>query len=878
MPLKLALSCFLAAAVLFAQSLADQILAAPDSAARAAILDSNSALLTPALVRAMNELAGQAYDRRDYARALTLYQVACQVAPRAADRRGLAVCTYDQGLAELRLQRLEAARAHFEAGIGLYHEVNDPAGLLQVLNAMANLLRNTGDLRGSLPYYEQALALGSGIGEVGIAQTNTNFGTTLMRLGDYRQAIERLQSALAITRRLKMERETAMVLTNLGSAYFEQGDLELARSHAEQALAIKEKLNDHGELATALMNLGVAQNAAGETAAARARFERALKITTDPSLLPLRLTILANYGSLLFDLHEYASAREMLERTVQLAEESGNAPEAAYPRVLLARIAVDQKRLADALPLADAAIEFGRWSGEAKTLAEALDVRAVALSGLDRFDDAQNALEQAIAEIESMRAQLPGEQQGTVHFLDSRRSIFLHMIQLQLDRKQPELALAYVERSKARSLLDTLKVGNPAITKSLTADEAAHERALARNIEQLREAILRQAHRPAPDRKRLDELGAQLAAARLDYRGLETQLYAAHPRLKVARAAFDPLTPAGLLAAAPGESIAMLDYSITESGIALFVLTRAPGSGQPDLRVYRLARPAGALQRDVERFRQQIATRDLAWQELARTLYRDLVQPAAGQIRAGATLVISPDGFLWNVPFQALADTANHELIEGHPLFYTPSLTVLAEMSKLRDGASGSKRLLAVNALDLPSATREVEGMRQVYGAARTEILSGLAADSSSVRREASKFDVLHVAAHGVFDNRNPLNSYVLLAKDGVMEARDWMDLTLHASMVVLSGCETARGSAAGGEGLLGMSWALFIAGSPATVASQWKVDAEATATLMVALHRETHRIAKAAALRSAALEIRKNPAWRHPYYWSGFILIGDGL
>jgi len=93
----------------------------------------------------------------------------------------------------------------------------------------------------------------------------------------------------------------------------------------------------------------------------------------------------------------------------------------------------------------------------------------------------------------------------------------------------------------------------------------------------------------------------------------------------------------------------------------------------------------------------------------------------------------------------------------------------------------------------------------------------------------------------------------------------------------VLSGCETGRG-AAGGEGLLGMSWALFIAGSPATLASQWKVESDSTARLMVEFHRGTQHLTKAAALRAAALEVMKNPVWRHPFYWSGFVLIGDGF
>ena len=66
------------------------------------------------------------------------------------------------------------------------------------------------------------------------------------------------------------------------------------------------------------------------------------------------------------------------------------------------------------------------------------------------------------------------------------------------------------------------------------------------------------------------------------------------------------------------------------------------------------------------------------------------------------------------------------------------------------------------------------------------------------------------------------MNSYLVLAKagkpeTGVFEAREMMDLNLHADMVVLSGCETGRGNTDGSEGLIGMAWALFVAGSPTT-------------------------------------------------------------
>jgi CHAT domain-containing protein len=102
------------------------------------------------------------------------------------------------------------------------------------------------------------------------------------------------------------------------------------------------------------------------------------------------------------------------------------------------------------------------------------------------------------------------------------------------------------------------------------------------------------------------------------------------------------------------------------------------------------------------------------------------------------------------------------------------------------------------------------------------------------------------------------------------------MDLNLHADLVVLSACETGRGETVNGEGLLGMSWALFVAGTQATVASQWKVDSLSTADLMVAFHRALRAGAgKADALRSAELAVMRTKDYRHPFYWAAFELIG---
>jgi CHAT domain-containing protein len=196
------------------------------------------------------------------------------------------------------------------------------------------------------------------------------------------------------------------------------------------------------------------------------------------------------------------------------------------------------------------------------------------------------------------------------------------------------------------------------------------------------------------------------------------------------------------------------------------------------------------------------------------------------------------------------------------------------------------KTLLAVGnppGAALASVDPGFGALSELYGASNARLLTGAAATESAFKASAGRYDIVQLASHGVLDDANPLYSYVSLAKgageDGFLEAREMADLDLHAALVVLSACETARGGFGGGEGLMGMTWALFMAGSPATVASGWKVDEAATSKLMLALHQHLRKgESRATALRSAELEVRADAQYRHPFYWASFVLSGDGF
>jgi CHAT domain-containing protein len=136
-------------------------------------------------------------------------------------------------------------------------------------------------------------------------------------------------------------------------------------------------------------------------------------------------------------------------------------------------------------------------------------------------------------------------------------------------------------------------------------------------------------------------------------------------------------------------------------------------------------------------------------------------------------------------------------------------------------------------------------------------------------------------------DDASPLYSYILLAsdatkdaEDGRLEAWELMRMNLSANLVVLSACETGRGRIGQGEGLIGLSWAFFVAGSPTIVASLWKVESASTTALMLGFYRLIQSKAKpnnkAEALRQSSLKLLKTEKYAHPFYWAGFVIIGN--
>jgi CHAT domain-containing protein len=185
---------------------------------------------------------------------------------------------------------------------------------------------------------------------------------------------------------------------------------------------------------------------------------------------------------------------------------------------------------------------------------------------------------------------------------------------------------------------------------------------------------------------------------------------------------------------------------------------------------------------------------------------------------------------------------------------------------------------------DLPAAEREVAESASFYPSQKT-FVSGraLKKDILAVLPTAAVF---HFAGHFVANDISPQFSKFLLTAGPAKEAEEESYLTSadigalklrDTHLVVLSACQTAIENYYRGEGAIGAARTFFAAGVPAVVASRWKVDSSASAELMAAFHRNRRQrgFSTAESLRAAQLELIESERFNSPYYWAAFAAIG---
>ncbi len=848
--------------------------AAKDGQAMDILLDTHPTLVTSRLWEKMSSRALSAYHFKGPDQSLALYGIALKIAVRLQDGRRTATTHYRIGQTYSGIGKVDAAIQSYLASKTAFENAGLHKDVIYILSDLGSLYFYASDYKQARSYAQQCLALadrlkggsdplGAWPDEYGVAGAWSTLGALSRYEGNYQQAIEQLRKAIAIyeqlnqgtfqfsfhladnitelsrvystlgdhvqalgylnqaltiAKRLPQREVLANVLNSIGVLYLEQEDYDKAGEYLHQSLQIYQALENQSETARVLLNLGVTEQRRGNIDQALESFRKSLESAMAASNKDVMITAGEGLGAVYRERKEFAAAFRALDRGLLLAKEVEDQMRIAELLWRKAEVFYAMGNFDNAAALSEESLQLARRLRLPKHSYLAATLVGKALLKQKQTAQANQMLSEAIEQIEMMRGSVAGQEQERQLYFEDKVAAYHLMIDLLFGEQRLSEAVLCANRAKGRVLLDVVSDGIRA---------------------------------------------ASLAAADLSQMVLD-------------------------------HKTALLEYVVTSERVYLFVLTKRASDQSLDVKAYAIPISQTELSTRVTRFYQMIAANNPGFGLSSRELYDLLIKPAADELRGKTAICVIPDGVLWNVPFQALQNGTGRYLIENSAISYAPSLGVLKEIRQRRQPNADSSSLLAfANPVagseepfgPLPQAESEVKKLAQFFAPDRRQVFAGAAADERAFRSLAASSGIIHFATHGMIYNRQPLYSYLLLSKtdaedDGLLEAREIMKLKLRADLVVLSACETASGRIGTGEGVIGISWAFFVAGCRATVVSQWKVNSEATSDLMVGFYRHfkgVRPMTKPNALRLAALKLLNDERYQHPFYWAGFIIVGDG-
>lgn len=284
--------------------------------------------------------------------------------------------------------------------------------------------------------------------------------------------------------------------------------------------------------------------------------------------------------------------------------------------------------------------------------------------------------------------------------------------------------------------------------------------------------------------------------------------------------------------------------------------------------------------------------------EDGRALYSILVAPAASLIPEGSQVMVLTDGALSRLNFETLMapgdsplrapqdpDPPSHYWIDDVTLASAPSLSMLMAA---RPVPEGQKKLLmfgdAVSANqdypELPKAALEMREIARHFSPDDETVYSRQKANPATyLASDPARYSYIHFVTHGVASRIDPLDSAIILSRDGggedsfKLHARDIIRHPIHARLVTISACYGSGERSYAGEGLVGLSWGFLRAGAHSVIGALWEASDESTPILMDKLYAGLENgAAPSNALRQAKLALlHSDNRFRSPFFWAPF-------
>jgi CHAT domain-containing protein/tetratricopeptide (TPR) repeat protein len=827
-----------------------------------------------------------------------------------------------------RLGQYEAAQAAYTDALPLAR-ARDADTEAEVINNLAMSEWRLGDVPQARTHLEQALTIWRRTGSADEAKALSNLGIIQRQSGEYDEARRAYARALAIHRRTQNARSAAFALNNLAITLDALGRRQDAVDQLTRAIAQFHAFGERRAEGRALIAMSDIQLAIGRRETALMSAQRGLALVREAGDRRAEAEGIERLGRVFLAKRDPAAARDQFSRALELYGEVHSPRGESDALHGLGLTALASGDGAQAIGFFDRALEARRAIEAVSLQAETLARRAQAARLTGDLVSARNDAEAAIQLAEQMRSgvferELRLSYSAAVHrYYTEDIAILADLHRTSPDEGFDALAFAAADRVKARTALERLR-------ESKAAWAAAADPALRRRERELRGLLnywalqlWDQSDQPGSAAV-VAKIRARLETISAEHDRIEGEIRRQQPRL-AALALPEAITLARLREDVVTPETVLVAFSLGESRSYVWALTREDFILRELPARAVIERQARALLDAIDHQPPNEKAADLSQAHArAATVSRTLLSPIAAFLSHHRTLVVVPDGVLHTVPFDVLPSPARSEpLVESHEILAAPSLSLVRWL--IADAAARQPAPKTVAALGDPVFAANDERVTSGAGAtssgaplsttraatlarrfsrlpfSRDEVTRIVALAPVSRRLQAVDFDAsralveggalrdyryVHFATHAIRDDRHPDLSGIVLSlvgpggvpQDGFLRLQDIYGLRLRADLVVLSACETALGRQTAGEGLQSLVHGFFQAGASRVLASLWKVDDEATTALMARFYERllTGERSPAAALRQAQRDVRRQPRWAHPFYWSGWVLQGS--
>jgi CHAT domain-containing protein len=814
------------------------------------------------------------YEAGKYSQAVSFWKQACRQYELQGNLLAQALSLSYLSLAHQELGQWQQAEKYINQSLDLLQSVQDSSGknlsvLAQALNTQGSLQLAMGKTEAAYQSWQQAAdAYREAKDEVGLLGSQINQAQALQSLGLYRRSQKLLEQ---IEQKVDQQSDPSVKvaeLRSLGIALQVIGNLNRSQEVLQESLAIAKKLDSPEEISATLFSLGNTARALQHPDDAIAFYQQATATTTQPLT---KLEAQLNQLSLLIATQQFSEIEDLLPKIQANLTDLTPSRRVIYARVNLARNLLDlpEKELISSETIATTQDLLKQTIQQAQQLQEPRGY-SYALGTLGHFYEQQQQWSSA-EEYTKQALQLAQE-------INAADIAYQWQWQLGRLRKfQGDLSGAIAPYTEAvhalRSIRSDLVAVNPDVQFSFRDTVEPIYRDLV--------ALLLDANPSQDNLIQARETIESLQIAELEnffqeacLQAKPTQIDRVDPTAAVIYPVILPDRLAVILSL-PGEP---LKYYATNS-----TQTEVETTLENFLQSFN---PAFSEQQNLE-FSQQV--------------YDWLIRPAEADLTTHKvkTLVFVLDGFLRNLPMNALYDGQNY-LIEKYRVALTPGLQLLepkplepTELTALVAGLSESSQGFAA----LPGVIQEVA---QISEQIPSQLILDREFTDAGFQKQLQKNPVplIHLATHGQFSS-NPEETFILTWNDRI-KVKDFENLlrsrdeeqSVPIELMVLSACQTATGDR---RAALGMAGIAVRSGARSTLATLWSVSDRSTVMLMNEFYQQlttgdrfatpsetriarTDNMTKAEALRQAQLALINSQEFHHPFYWSPFVLVGNWL